>query len=63
LLLVAVGIWIEQPSKPTLPIWLNTNEEKQAFHETLMFFLVTLLEDLRMTDFGVPNFLDYVGDK
>ena len=58
-----LGLWIEQPPKPTTATWLNASDEKDGWHETLALFFVTLLSSLDITDLGVPNFLDYVGDK
>jgi len=53
------GIWIEEHPNP---IWLNTTDEKEGWHETLALFFVSLLEELRSIDLGSPNFLEYWGN-
>jgi len=58
-----LGIWIEDKGKPLRTVWLNASETQTGFHETLMYFFVSLLRDLETTDLGVPNLFDWVSDK
>ena len=58
-----LGIWLEKPNEPTRAVWLNASEQEQGFHETLMWFFVTMLRDLETTDLGIPDLFEWVGDK
>ncbi len=58
-----LGIWIERQHEPTRAVWLNASEQEQGFHETLMYFFVSLLRDLETTDLGIPDLFEWVGDK
>jgi hypothetical protein len=54
------SLWIEGQERP---IWFRTSSPAEGFHETLMWFLVALLKELREIDLGVTDFFQYVGDK
>ena len=51
------SIWVTRPGADDLCIWLNATDSKRNLYETLVIFYVDLLETLRMTDLGAPNYL------
>ena len=58
-----LGLWIEFSDEPIRPVWLNLSEQAEGFHETLMYFFVSMLRDLESIDLGLPDLLEWVGDK
>ena len=47
------GIWLSDQKKPA---WINSTDNSQNYHETLLFFFIGLLEDLRSVELGNPRF-------
>jgi hypothetical protein len=56
-------IWLEKKGEPLTAVFLPATEKNAGFHETLAIFLAGLLSDLQSIDLGVPNFMQYIGNK
>lgn len=50
-------IWISHDDNQETCVWLNATDQAAGHYETLTYFYVLLLEDLRHTDLGSPSYM------
>jgi hypothetical protein len=50
-------LWVTDRGKGPYCVWINATETSRNLYETLVFFYVSLLQNLQDTDLGTPDYI------